>query len=51
VFIVPENTIIPEHVHPNVDSIEVYMGGNIHDSPTRENSQALKNILQPMMAR
>ncbi|HYD17819.1 MAG TPA: hypothetical protein VEF76_05020 [Patescibacteria group bacterium] len=27
-FIVPEGTIIPEHVHPNVDSIEVYVGGN-----------------------
>jgi quercetin dioxygenase-like cupin family protein len=28
-FIVPENTIIPEHTHPNVDSYEVYVGGNI----------------------
>ena len=27
-FIVPEGTIIPEHVHPNVDSIEIYVGGN-----------------------
>ena len=28
-FAVPENTIVPEHTHPNVDSIEVYVGGNI----------------------
>lgn len=28
-FAVPEGTIIPEHTHPNVDSIEVYAGGNI----------------------
>lgn len=41
-FIVPPNYIIPEHVHPNVDSFEVYLGGQakfslngkweIHDS-------------------
>ncbi len=31
-FIVPEGTVIPEHVHPNVDSIEVYVGGNIRFS-------------------
>ena len=31
-FAVPEGTIIPEHVHPNVDSIEVYVGGNIRFS-------------------
>src|SRR5215211_1000667 len=28
-FAVLEGTIIPEHTHPNVDSIEVYVGGNI----------------------
>lgn len=28
-FAVPEGTIIPEHTHPNVDSFEVYVGGNI----------------------
>lgn len=28
-FVVPEGTIIPEHAHPNVDSFEVYVGGNI----------------------
>jgi quercetin dioxygenase-like cupin family protein len=28
-FIVPEGVIIPEHTHPNVDSYEVYVGGNI----------------------
>ena len=28
-FAVPEHTIVPEHTHPNVDSIEVYVGGNI----------------------
>lgn len=31
-FAVPEGTIIPEHTHPNVDSIEVYVGGNIRFS-------------------
>jgi hypothetical protein len=31
-FAVPEGTIIPEHTHPNVDSIEVYVGGKIHFS-------------------
>jgi len=31
-FIVPPHYIIPEHTHPNVDSIEVYMGGNIRFS-------------------
>jgi hypothetical protein len=28
-FVVPGNYIIPEHTHPNVDSIEVYVGGQI----------------------
>ena len=28
-FIAPEGTIIPEHTHPNVDSMQVYVGGNI----------------------
>lgn len=28
-FIVPPNYIIPEHTHPNVDSFEVYLGGQI----------------------
>jgi len=28
-FAVPGNYIIPEHTHPNVDSIEVYVGGQI----------------------
>ena len=31
-FIVPPHTIIPEHTHPNVDSIEVYGGGQINFS-------------------
>lgn len=31
-FVVPAHTVIPEHTHPNVDSIEVYMGGNIRFS-------------------
>lgn len=31
-FAVPEGTIIPEHTNPNVDSIEVYVGGNIRFS-------------------
>ena len=29
-FIVPPDTIIPEHTHPNVDSFEVYGGGEIY---------------------
>jgi len=29
VFVVPPNKIIPEHTHPNVDSFEVYIGGQI----------------------
>ncbi len=29
-FIVPPNYIIPAHTHPNVDSIEVYVGGDIN---------------------
>lgn len=28
-FIVPPNYIIPEHKHPNVDSYEIYIGGQI----------------------
>ena len=28
-FVVPPNHIIPEHTHPNVDSYEVYVGGQI----------------------
>ncbi len=28
-FVVPPNYIIPEHTHPNVDSFEVYLGGQI----------------------
>jgi len=31
-FVVPGNTIIPEHTHPNVDSYEVYVGGDINFS-------------------
>lgn len=31
-FIVPPNYIIPEHTHPNVDSFEVYLGGQIRFS-------------------
>lgn len=29
VFVVPPYKIIPEHTHPNVDSFEVYLGGQI----------------------
>ena len=28
-FAVPEGTIIPEHNHPNVDTVQVYVGGSI----------------------
>ena len=28
-FIVPANYIIPEHTHPNVESYEMYLGGDI----------------------
>ena len=31
-FIVPPNYIIPEHTHPNVDSFECYVGGQIRFS-------------------
>jgi hypothetical protein len=31
-FIVPPNHIIPAHTHPNVDSFEVYVGGQINFS-------------------
>jgi len=31
-FIVPPNYVIPEHTHPNVDSFEVYLGGQIRFS-------------------
>jgi len=31
-FSVPGNYIIPEHTHPNVDSYEVYIGGEINFS-------------------
>jgi hypothetical protein len=28
-FIVPPNYVVPEHTHPNVDSYEIYLGGQI----------------------
>lgn len=31
-FIVPPNYVIPAHVHPNVDSLELYLGGEIEFS-------------------
>ena len=31
-FICPPNQIIPEHTHPNVDSFEVYVGGDVRFS-------------------
>lgn len=31
-FAVPANHIIPEHYHPNVDSIEIYVGGDLRFS-------------------
>lgn len=31
-FIAPPHCIVPEHTHPNVDSIEVPVGGGIHFS-------------------
>ncbi len=31
-FVVPPNYIIPEHTHPNVDSYEIYVGGQIRFS-------------------
>ena len=31
-FAVPEHTVIPEHSHPNVDTIAIYVGGNIRIS-------------------
>lgn len=35
-FIAPPNFIIPEHIHPNVDSYEVYAGGNIKFTKNKE---------------
>jgi hypothetical protein len=35
-FIAPPNKIIPEHIHPNVDSYEVYVGGCIKFSKNKE---------------
>jgi hypothetical protein len=35
-FIVPPNYVIPEHTHPNVDSFEVYIGGQIRFSHSGE---------------
>ena len=31
-FIVPPNYVIPAHIHPNVDSFELYLGGQIQFS-------------------
>lgn len=31
-FIVPGGYVIPEHTHPNVDSIEIFLGGQIRFS-------------------
>jgi quercetin dioxygenase-like cupin family protein len=31
-FIAPPNYIVPEHTHPNVDSFEIYLGGQIRFS-------------------
>ena len=33
-FIVPPNYVIPEHTHPNVESYEMYLGGDISFSHT-----------------
>jgi len=33
-FIIPPHYIVPEHTHPNVDSFEVYLGGQINFSHT-----------------
>jgi hypothetical protein len=35
-FIVPPDYIIAEHTHPNVDSYEVYCGGNINFSHSQK---------------
>ena len=35
-FIVPPNYVIPAHVHPNVDSFELYLGGEIQFSKNGE---------------
>ncbi|NOT15736.1 MAG: hypothetical protein HOP21_09230 [Methylotenera sp.] len=43
-FIVPEGTVIPEHIHPNVDSMEVYMGGNIKFSHSGKFVSLAENI-------
>ena len=35
-FIVPPNHVIPEHIHPNVDSYEVYGGGHLKFTKNKE---------------
>lgn len=54
-FIVPPNYVIPEHTHPNVDSYEIYLGGQIKFSHSgrwivsdEEIATPLKNGLAPL---
>ena len=35
-FVVPPNHVIPAHIHPNVDSFELYLGGEIQFSKEGE---------------
>lgn len=46
-FIVPPGHVIPEHTHPNVDSYEVYVGGQIKFSHGGRFIVADEDIAQP----
>ena len=46
-FIVPPGCIIPEHTHPNVDSYEVYIGGQIRFSHSGKFVVAEADIAKP----
>ena len=41
----PANYVIPEHTHPNVDSFEVYLGGQVMFSHVGEWRTAHSNML------
>ena len=47
-FIVPPDTIIPEHTHPNVDSFEVYGGGEMFFSHSGRLANLKEDIKEDM---
>jgi hypothetical protein len=44
-FLVPPNYIIPEHTHPNVDSYEIYLGGNIRFSHSGNYANPIEDMV------